>query len=351
MYDNLRKLLIEDVMAYNDEIIGEANIDDIIEDHKNRDVMGYKKKAIDDATMTASPKLTGKKPGLHSEELGYKNFNAELKGIDNLSHTPLKFSKKNGYNEGLPYFGRPDQEDKSRYFVPEKRSGLGLVAVYRSKENLVDFGLVPTDQMSKAISKNISYGQNVENDITQYIREFCCDENAVDHAEWPTHAQIVDLCRKREVTLEEYENTVAEFALSNGLKNLPDIIEKYEPLIKKAAKIKDNEFREETKKSRAEKLSTLMRPETLDRFLRYLICCYLADEKGIKLKKGTKSYDNTKNLIDSIMEKVKRTARYFNQYSIPMLQGKYASDIYASFSKLRYGVRTLFWPESFWNEK
>lgn len=348
MYDNLRKLLIEDVMSYNDEILGEAHIDDIIEDHKNRDVDGYKKKAVDNTFMSASPKLVGKKPGLHSEELGYKNFNAELTGIDNLSHTPLKFSKKKGYNEGLPYFGRPNQEDESRYFVPEKRSGLGLVAAYRAKENLIDLGLVPTDQKSKAISKNISYGQNVENDITQYIREFCCDENAVDHAEWPTHAQIVDLCRKREVTLEEYENAVAEFALSNGLQNLPDIIEKYEPLIKKAAKMKDNPFRDDAKKSRAEKLSTLMRPETLDRFLRYLICCYLSDEKGIKISKKN---ENAQHLVDNIMEKVKRTARLFNQYSIPMLQGKYASDIYASFSKLRYGVRTLFWPESFWNEK
>ena len=72
---------------------------------------------------------------------------------------------------------------------------------------------------------------------------------------------------------------------------------------------------------------------------------------NIKLKKGTKGYENGVHLIDSIMEKVKKTTRIFNQYSIPMLQGKYASDIYASFTKLRYGVLTLFWPESFWNEK
>lgn len=319
------------------------------------------------------------------ENLGFIDQNENLPDYTaNLSLTPLQVKSrkhKKFFTAGLPYLSYTSNMNRwsedgreqvsvsnpRRYLMPGKKS-LKMtkpMAIYHAPSQKVYFCLVDVEKTrSKRLSRDshrVSAKDDMINNITQYLSEFCLEDNPQDWKHCNTSSELVNLLGKRVVTLEEYEETLFNMYL--------DVICGGNEMIKNF--LKNWDYKAEKGERTEEEFLDLL----LKRNYRFQIKNYREDKAHNSIiKRVIETYNNAAqmhdqrakalsiiqmvmidkgliNEIDNISSILNEFAEKYSRYSILINLGRYASDATATMTNIRYGIRTILFPDSFWNVK
>lgn len=318
----------------------------------------------------------------------------------NLSTNFFKWSKtardKNGKrkemnNYGLPYFSQPVYYDddeytgglkSTRYELPLKRKGSSRVSYMAVLYN----GNV---YLGAKIPGNFRDGNREQDSIIEYLKEYGgMGDSEVEHFErclQDLPSSLIDMFDSRVISLDEYEETLMKYLLSEKYPKIveeelrkineeeeeiiseavirpgdPDYAKKVQEMLarRRATKTKGPQLpREEIKRLEAEEKEIQKREEAvIDDPLEIILAgieekerkkLFTVGTKGSKLEKENR----IKELVGAHRVALNKLVELVEKFSFESTKPSYISNGLLSIIQARYGKRTIFWPDSFWNVK
>ncbi len=253
-----------------------------------------------------------------------------------------------------------------RYLMPGKKSIITTkpMAIYHGTSQKVFFCLVNVEKSRSRMTRDshrVSAKDDMFNNITQYLSEFCLEDNPYDWKHCNTSCELVNLLGKRVVTLEEYEETLFNMYLDDicgGNEKIKNFLKNWDYKAEKGEMTEEEfldlllkrNYRRQIKNYREDKAHNSIINRVIET---YNNAAKIRDQRAkalsiiqmVMIDKGLiKEINNISSILDVFAEK-------YSRYSILINLGRYASDATATMTNIRYGIRTILFPDSFWNVK
>ena len=291
-------------------------------------------------------------------------------------------------NRGLPYFSQPayyDDDEYSgglkttRYTLPTGKSlkGISYMAVLFN-------GIV---YLGAKMPGNFRDGNREQESIIAYLREYAnMSKTSVEHFErclQDLPASLIDMFESREISLDEYEETLMTYLLSERYPKMiaeelrkineeeeeviseavirpgdPEAATKFREMLarRRAAKTKGPKLPyEEIKRLEAEEKEIQSREEAIVDDPLEIILAGIEEKERKKLSavgiKGSKleKENRVKEIVYAHRVALNKLVKLVEKFSFESTEPSYISNGLLSIIQARYGKRTILWPDSFWN--